>query len=229
MSKSHPHKPKPDLKSQKRQNQADNHRSPIFLPGDRLSVYVGDRSSKETGESRQHRVGEAPYMDTAHTRQPHFALFFHSPQKPPKSRPHHQLIPPATQPRQLITTARPHPITSKQPIPPHTTKSLNLNILDHYLARESCTGQPNRLPHLWCSNRAANVEDAERRSARCPRNAERVTTSAPAKPVGRKIQRVTCNFSEFHNCELFISANLRHGGFTPSTSHGRVSIHVAKS
>ena len=229
MSKSHPHKPKPDLKSQKRQNQADNHRSPIFLPGDRLSVYVGDRSSKETGESRQHRVGEAPYMDTAHTRQPHFALFFQSPQKPPKSRPHHQLIPPQLN---HTNSSRQHasiPSHPNNPHPPHTTKSLNLNTLDHYLARESCTGQPNRLPHLWCNNRAASVEDAERRGARRPRNAERVTSSAPAKPVGRKIQRVTCDFSEVHNCELFISANLGHGGFTPSTSHGRVSIHVAKS
>jgi hypothetical protein len=108
MSKSHHHKPKPDLKSQKRQNQADNHRSPIFLPGEDCPSMLARK--KKAGS---HRVGEAPYMDTAHTRQPHFALFFHSPQKPQipgsnittntNTKPHQR-----SHPHSLFTT-QPHP------------------------------------------------------------------------------------------------------------------------
>ena len=42
MSKSHQPR-NPDFCSPERQNQADNHRSPIFGVGGLLSVYVGDR------------------------------------------------------------------------------------------------------------------------------------------------------------------------------------------
>lgn len=34
---------KPTMSKSRRQNQADNHRTPLFTSGDLLSVYVGDR------------------------------------------------------------------------------------------------------------------------------------------------------------------------------------------
>jgi hypothetical protein len=34
---------KPTMSKSRRQNEADNHRTPLFTSGDLLSVYVGDR------------------------------------------------------------------------------------------------------------------------------------------------------------------------------------------
>ena len=64
MSKSHP------------TLEADNFRSPLLLPGDWLSVYVGDLRGwlRLCG---QRRVGERAYMEGVLSRQHCFAILFH--------------------------------------------------------------------------------------------------------------------------------------------------------
>ena len=56
-----------------RQNLADNQSSPIFLPGDLVSDYVGDRCGG--GLSRPLPAGDVAYMEGVSARQRDFAFF----------------------------------------------------------------------------------------------------------------------------------------------------------
>jgi len=56
-----------------RQNLADDHGTPILLPGDLVSDYVGDRCGREL--SRPLPAGERAYMEGVLTRQMDFAFF----------------------------------------------------------------------------------------------------------------------------------------------------------
>jgi hypothetical protein len=67
-----------------RQNLADNQCTPILLPGDLVSDYVGDRWRKR--RSRPLPAGERAYMEGVRTRQMDFAFFLKLFANRPKTR-----------------------------------------------------------------------------------------------------------------------------------------------